>query len=109
MSTLPQFGQVQSSSNKLPSAGFSETDFDFDFLTKYLLFDDAEVDSSDKNDGYSNLEFLFNEFESDGKFTANKNSVNGNVGFNNDTANSITVKTEKGIELFVIFVFIAYA
>ena len=39
--TIPQFGYAPSSRM---NSNISDVDFDFDFLTQYLLFDDADVD-----------------------------------------------------------------
>ena len=42
--SIPQFGYAPNSARMNPSS--SDVDFDFDFLTQYLLFDDADVDIS---------------------------------------------------------------
>ena len=42
--SIPQFGYAPNSARMNP--GISDVDFDFDFLTQYLLFDDADMDIS---------------------------------------------------------------
>mmetsp|Transcript_16742 Transcript_16742/g.24289 ORF Transcript_16742/g.24289 Transcript_16742/m.24289 type:complete len:507 (+) Transcript_16742:82-1602(+) len=98
MSSIPQFGQVQPPTNKLPSVGFSEIDFDFDFLTQYLLFDEAEIDSSDKVDGYANFDGSFKSFFDglENNDSNKKGSSSNSAGLNNSLSSSIKIKSEKG-------------
>jgi hypothetical protein len=90
---MPQF-----QGNRIPASSHSDIDFDFDFLTHYLLFDEYEgLDALGNSDSIYNSQQSFPVEDSDTIKTYGASNYSQNF---QSHAGSSTIKIEKGRSTF---------